>query len=285
VFVHDRQLGTTERASVTSSGQETHGSDDFGLTAWSALSPDGRYVVFESTAHDVVPGDTNGTSDVFLRDRQLGTTERVSLGSAGQQGDFQSSWPGISADGRYVVFLSRATNLVPGDTNAKIDVFVRDGPISFSTFCSGDDTGTACPCGNAGVAGQGCASSAAPQGARLTATGGPSIGDDTLVLAGSSMPNAAALYFQGTTRQNGGLGVVFGDGLRCAGGTIHRLATKLNAGGASQFPGAGDASVSARGIVTAVGTRTYQVWYRNAAAFCTSSTFNLSNGLEIVWSF
>ena len=98
------------------------------------------------------------------------------------------------------------------------------------------------------------------------------------------MPNSSALDFQGTTQQSGGNGAVFGDGLRCAGGTILRLATKPNAGGASSYPGVRDPRVSVRGLVTAPGTRTYQVWYRNAAAFCTTSTFNVTNGILIAWS-
>jgi hypothetical protein len=71
--------------------------------------------------------------------------------------------------------------------------------------------------------------------------------------------------------------------LRCAGGNVNRLGAKMNAQGASQYPAAGDAHVSAAGVVTAPGTRTYQVWYRNAAPFCTPSTFNLTNGWEVVW--
>jgi hypothetical protein len=97
------------------------------------------------------------------------------------------------------------------------------------------------------------------------------------------MPNATCLYFQGTIQTNGGLGAVFGDGLRCASGTIIRLGTKLNASGASHYPEPGDQSVSARGLVTTPGARTYQVWYRNSADFCTPSTFNLSNGVQIDW--
>ena len=97
------------------------------------------------------------------------------------------------------------------------------------------------------------------------------------------MPNGNALYFQGTTQQSAGLGAPFGDGLRCAGGTIVRLGTKTNVAGASQFPAAGDLSVSQKGLVTLPSIRTYQVWYRNAAAFCTASTFNLTNGFEINW--
>ena len=99
------------------------------------------------------------------------------------------------------------------------------------------------------------------------------------------MPNASALYFQGTSRVNAGAGSVFGDGLRCVGGAVVRLGTKLNSGGASTFPSAGDPSVSVRGGVTAPGcVRYYQVWYRNAATFCTASTFNLTNGLRIAWA-
>jgi hypothetical protein len=80
------------------------------------------------------------------------------------------------------------------------------------------------------------------------------------------------------------MGAVFGDGLRCAGGTAVRLKTTTNVGGGSQYPQAGDPSVSTKGAVTAPGTRTYQVWYRNSAAFCTPSTFNLTNGVEVAWS-
>ena len=75
----------------------------------------------------------------------------------------------------------------------------------------------------------------------------------------------------------------FGDGLRCAAGTIVRLGTKTNAAGTSLYPETGDASISVRGLVTTPGTRTYQVWYRNSASFCTPATFNLSNGVQIAW--
>ena len=98
------------------------------------------------------------------------------------------------------------------------------------------------------------------------------------------MPSSSALYFQGTMRTNGGSGATFGDGLRCASGAIVRLGSMTNLAGASQYPTAGNPSVSVRGQVTAPGIRDYQVWYRNAAAFCTPSTFNLTNGFEVTWS-
>ena len=91
-----------------------------------AISADGRFVAFSSDATNLVPGDTNGTADVFVRDRQTGTTRRVSVGSGGAQGNGLSVDPAISADGRFVAFASDATNLVPGDTNGADDVFVRD---------------------------------------------------------------------------------------------------------------------------------------------------------------
>jgi hypothetical protein len=97
------------------------------------------------------------------------------------------------------------------------------------------------------------------------------------------MPNSSALYFQGATQLNGGAGAAFGDGLRCAGGAIARLGTAVNAAGVSQYPFGANPPVSVKGGVVAPGTRTYQVWYRNAAAFCTVLTFNLTNGWELTW--
>ncbi len=156
---------------------------------------------------------------------------------------------------------------------------VREG-ASYTSYCFGDGTGTACPCGNNGAAGNGCANSVDPAGGNLAASGTASVANDTVTLQGSGMPNSTCLYSQGTSQ----ISVAFGDGLRCAGGTVIRLGTKTNVAGASQYPVAGDLSVSVRGMVPAAGgTRTYQIWNRNAAAFCTPSTFNLSNGVEIPW--
>ena len=129
---------------------------------------------------------------------------------------------------------------------------------------------------------QGCASSLGV-GAALIATGTASLGSDTVVLRGNSMPNSSALYLQGTAQVSGGAGVTFGDGLRCAGGSIIRLGAKMNVAGESRYPGPGDPPVHVRGLVTAPGDRFYQVWYRNAAAFCTVATFNLTNGARVTW--
>jgi len=224
--------------------------------------------------------DTTRDTGIF-RNGELLVQEGVTLTSGGEIvtaiAAVQDSFS-ISPDGRWLVFEGRVG---AGTVDA---AFLVDVGAQVTSFCFGDGSATACPCGNFGATGNGCASSVAPGGANLAASGVSSISNDSLVLAGSSMPNSSALYFQGTAQQNGGLGTTFGDGLRCAGGSIIRLATKFNVGGASQFPVGGDPTVSVRGLVASPGKRTYQVWYRNAAAFCTPGTFNLTNGLEVTWS-
>jgi Tol biopolymer transport system component len=282
VFVRDLTSGVTTRVSTSSTGVE--GNSQSLVVGNHHLSFDGRYVAFESVASNLVAGDTNGTSDVFVHDRITGATERVSVTTSGVQGNSNSRGPSISADGRFIVFESSANNLVLGDNNLMWDVFLRDRGVDPSvSFCFGDGSGTACPCANNGTAGNGCANSLNPSGARLTGSGNPSLASDGFVLSGTGMPSSSALYFQGTATLGGGAGAVFGDGLRCAGGTITRLATKLNASGASRYPDVGDVPISIRGLVTA-GLRTYQLWYRNAAAYCTASTFNLTNGVSVTWT-
>jgi hypothetical protein len=91
-----------------------------------SLSCDGRYALFTSRATNLVPGDTNGASDVFVRDLSMNVTHRVSEGPGHVQGNDDSFAGGISCDGRFVVFWSNASNLVPGDTNGRPDVFIRD---------------------------------------------------------------------------------------------------------------------------------------------------------------
>ncbi len=152
-------------------------------------------------------------------------------------------------------------------------------------YCAGDGTSTSCPCGNTSLpgAGEGCANTTG-LGGKLRARGIASTSNDSLVLVGTSMPpNASVLYFQGTTRTNGGAGVASGDGLRCAGGSVVRLDIASSSGGASSYPRLGDAPISVVGACTPGATRHYQVWYRDALTFCTSSTYNLTNGLTIGW--
>ena len=152
-------------------------------------------------------------------------------------------------------------------------------------YCFGDGSGTACPCGNASAIGDasGCLHSSGA-GGKLVGVGGASVALDTLVLTGTQMPDGPALYFQGSSPVASGAGLVFGDGLRCAGGTVIRLRVRTNVAGASQYPGVGDPSVSTAGLVSAPGVFDYQVWYRDSAAFCSPSTFNLTNGWRVVWA-
>jgi len=126
VFVHDRETGATERVSVASSGTEGLG---LALSDYPSMSADGRFVAFQSQAANLVPGDTNAASDVFVHDRETGATERVSVAAEGSQGNNHSYQPSVSADGRHVAFASLATNLVPGLGASRRHVFVRDrGP-------------------------------------------------------------------------------------------------------------------------------------------------------------
>jgi len=129
--------GFTELVSQSSSGVQ--GDQDSELPA---ISADGRYVAFVSFAENLVPGDTNQSADVFVRDRVLGTTERVSVSSSGREADGNNGLlnlmggPSISADGRFVAFSSEATNLVSGDRNKNPDVFVRDRQTGTTTRVS-----------------------------------------------------------------------------------------------------------------------------------------------------
>lgn len=119
VFVRDRTTGQTERVSLGGTGEADADSAD------PSISPDGRYVAFWSSATNLVAGDTNGVRDVFLYDREAGTTVRVSVASDGTEGDADSFSPNVNAGGDVVVFDSEATTLVAGDTNRGSDIFVH----------------------------------------------------------------------------------------------------------------------------------------------------------------
>jgi hypothetical protein len=136
IFVHDRLSGETTRASVNSSGIEGNKSSFF-----SSISVYGRYVAFTSGATNLVPNDNNGRDDVFVHDLQSGVTTRVSVDSNGNQGNDTSTYSSISADGRYVTFSSRASNLVLNDTNSSFDIFVHDRLSGETTRVSVDSNG------------------------------------------------------------------------------------------------------------------------------------------------
>ena len=127
---------TITRVSVDSAGNQAN-SDSSGAS----ISPDGRFVAFKSYASNLVPGDTNDTDDIFVRDTLTNTTTHVSVDSAGNQANSDSFTPSISADGRFVAFTSNASNLVPGDTNYKDDIFLRDTLTNTTTRVSVDSAG------------------------------------------------------------------------------------------------------------------------------------------------
>ncbi|MEO8277470.1 MAG: hypothetical protein ABI639_14750 [Thermoanaerobaculia bacterium] len=124
VFVHDRQTGQIARASVGSTGTQADAGSFVGSSNW--ISGDGRFVVFYSEASNLVPGDSNGTFDAFVRDRQTNLTSRISVSSGGIEANGWSGFPSISADGQRAAFWSDASNLVPGDVLGFSDIFVRD---------------------------------------------------------------------------------------------------------------------------------------------------------------
>ncbi|MEG3910619.1 calcium-binding protein [Microcoleus sp. Pol12B5] len=135
IFVRDLLTNTTTRVSVDSAGNQGNGISEFPSIS------DGRFVAFASNASNLVPGDTNNSNDTFVRDLLTNTTTRVSVDSAGIQGNDSSRIPSISADGRFVAFVSSATNLVPGETNNRGDIFVRDLLTNTTTCVSVDSAG------------------------------------------------------------------------------------------------------------------------------------------------
>ena len=121
VFVRDLVKKSTSRVSISSTGEEGNQS-----SYWPFISADGRYVTFTSDANDLVDTDSNSYGDVFLHDLKTGKTDLISVATDGKSGNDLSFWSSVSSDGRYVVFMSQATNLVASDTNASWDIFLRD---------------------------------------------------------------------------------------------------------------------------------------------------------------
>ncbi|MBK7876645.1 MAG: hypothetical protein IPJ77_13010 [Planctomycetes bacterium] len=191
------------------------------------------------------------------------------------------TWPG-AALGSPTFFLIAQDAFLQFTTDTLV---LRDVP-SIAEFCAGDGIdvshSTPCPCGNVGSAGRGCANSVQPSGARLVATGDPA--SDYAVLRGDGMPaSVACVYFVGDALAD----ATFGDGVRCVGGTLLRLRTVFNAGGASRFPGTSDSVTLAQrtGVTAGSGARRwYQAYYRSSAPmFCPPATYNVTNGVVIDW--
>jgi len=146
-------------------------------------------------------------------------------------------------------------------------------------FCVGDGSGTSCPCGNAGTSDSGCANSTGG-GASIGTQGAASATGQTFVLTATGLPsNQLGVFFQGDNALGGGLGVQFGDGLRCVGGAARRLQIV-----STDFSGAAQTTVdvAAHGSVLAGELKRYQLWYSDPGTPC-GSLYNLSNAVEITW--
>lgn len=253
-----------------------HGDD--GAT-WVGIDPAGDVWVC-GTAASATPAGAQVCHVLVARfDAQLVLLEQFVNDSGTGYCDFP--WNVTFAPGRGLYMAGTRTENTTGRRHALVQ---RIG-ANARTACLGDGSATTCPCGNASAAGarQGCLHSLGSGGA-LSELGLASLSADDFQLVCASMPDSPALYLQGTSTLGAGGGIVFGDGLRCAGGTVVRLAIRQNIAGGSRYPEAGDLPVSARGLVTTPGERVYQVWYRDSAPnFCTGATFNLTGALVTTW--
>jgi flagellin-like hook-associated protein FlgL len=144
VFVKNLDTGVVTRISTDASGTQVFGE------SWSAsFSPDGRYVAFSSAATNLVPGDTNGVDDAFIKDLETGAVTRISTDSLGAQALGGHTYNvSFSADGQSVVFESSATNLVSGDTNTRYDIFIKNLTTGAVTRVSTDSSGGQMMTGN-----------------------------------------------------------------------------------------------------------------------------------------
>jgi hypothetical protein len=258
LYVTDRFLGDVKLVSVGSTGALGDASSQ---SLWAWISPDGERVIFDSLASTLVPGDTNGTRDVFEHDFSTGLTRRIVMGIGGAQPDQDLELRGASSDGRYLTILSRATNLVPGAQVAERQAYLVDlGPQCFVTsYCSANPNSTGVP-------------------ASINSTGNPSFSTNNFVLSGLDLPaSTACLFFHGTARVDPA--VPFGDGLRCVGGTQQRLGTlAANGGTVIQFQ---DLHAAEYAGVQPGSVRRFQLIYRDPAAG--GARFNTTAALEVTF--
>ena len=198
-------------------------------------------------------------------------------------GDDNADWNAVIQDVDYIAFTNGPPwgGFVLGTINIQFDNLGLEQGIPGVPFCFCDGSGTPSPCGNAGAAGNGCGNGSNSTGANLVAGGQASVSAGNLVMtATGGVPNATGLFFQGDIQLNGGNGLIFNDGLRCAANNIVRLqVVQLNGSGTA----VSTVNVAAVGGVSSGDTRTYQYWYRDAAGSPCSGGSNTTNGLEILW--
>ncbi len=280
------QEGTTPIASVDVS--TLHNDAFFLEDQWVPnVDSDGQHFLLGYSERPVGAQNYNVYVDeLYLIGNMLGLSQtRVPLATTGtwEIGPAVASTRGSGGETkRYLLSWTKEATASSGNFDIHGALFDGTDVGSTSQFCLGDGTAGVCPCLNYGSSCAGCANSVNTAGARLAVSGSVAPAFDTAVLTASQMPGTAVcLFFQGTTA---GFPATFGDGLRCTAGSLVRLATKTASAGIASFPGAGDPALHVKGAVPpSGGMRAYQVWYRNAAAFCTSATFNLTNGVIINW--
>jgi hypothetical protein len=269
--------GPSNLAVLTSNGTQQGGAG----TITNLVGGYGSGVSYDFAFRQFRQGDVGGSTQMFFD-----LTAMQNLYGGGPN-FITSGWSGgASPIGLVGTSFSIAIyNADAGNLNATEVAF--GFPTSrFTPICFGDGSGIPCPCGNDAPVGSGtgCLNSNGT-GGLLTASGTASLSNDTLSFAGSGMISSFAVYIQGTQANNSGLGAVLGDGKLCVSNSLIRLSTVFNTGGVSTYPNATNpAPVSVRGAVTAPGVRTYQIYYRNPIDFCTTATFNLSNGLVVTWT-
>ncbi len=266
VFVRDRLLGKTERASIASDGSQGSLSS-YLYYSHPTLSGDGRYVVFESYAPELVPGDANGWADVFLHDRRLSATTLVSVTSAGKQVHLASTRGTISADGASIAFECDDGHLVPGDTNGMYDVFVRR-PAStcapIEAYCASKTNSLGCV---PSIGASGLPSLAGPEAFFVTAT--------------AVRSHALGILLLGTAAD----WKPFAGGALCVAGKIWRSPPQSSGGSSGAIDCSGSYSFHLSqahllGLAVAAGTPLFGQWISRDPGFAPPDAIGLSDAIE-----
>lgn len=262
VFVWERATDTFKRASRSAAGVSGNGSSYSG-----SVSTDGVWASFWSSASNLVPGDTNGANDIFRKNLTSGAIERVSVSSAGQQGNSGSSGPTSSSDGRFVAFYSSAGNLVPGDTNGQGDIFLHGPPCSDQIiYCTAKTNSNGCV-------------------PTICSTGRASLSNASQlrITAHRVLNLKSGLFFWGLAPQ----AAPFGGGIRCVAYPVVRTAIQPSGGntttndcsGSFQFDFSAS-YIAASGL--ALGAHVYGQWWYRDPFLPIPTNVGLSDGLEFV---